>query len=94
MMPVVELVEANLAAERVPVDPEQTRGARLVAARPVQHAFDELLLEFVDGLVELDPALHHLPDQGLQLIFHSRTLRMKIFRGRKFRPDLFEFVAC
>jgi hypothetical protein len=93
-MPVVELVEANLAAERVPMDSEQACGARLVAARPVQHAFDELLLEFVYGFVELDPALHHLPDQGLQLIFHGRTLRMKIFRGRKFRPDLSEFVAC
>jgi hypothetical protein len=93
-MPMVELVEVNLAAERVPVDSEQACGARLVASRPVQHAFDELLLEFVDGLVELDPALHHLPDQGLQLIFHNGTLRMKSFRGRKLRPDLSEFVAC
>jgi hypothetical protein len=93
-MPVVELVDPDLAAEGVPVDSEQACGARLVAARPVQHAFDELLFEFVDGLVKLDPAFHHLPDQGFQLIFHGRTLRTKIVCRRKFRPDLSEFLAC
>ena len=87
MGPGVELVEPDLAAERIPVNAEQARGVRLVAVGPVQHAFDELLFEFVDGFVEMNPALHHLPDQGFQLIFHGRTLPTKIVYGRKLRPE-------
>ena len=87
MGPGVELVEADLAAERIPVNSQQACGVRLVAVRPVQHAFDELLFEFVDGFVEMNPALHHLPDQGFQLIFHGRTLPTKIVYSRKLRPE-------
>jgi hypothetical protein len=35
----------------------------------------------------MNPALHHLPDQGFQLIFHGRTLPTKIVYGRKLRPE-------
>ena len=94
MIPVVEFVETYLAAERVPVNSEQPSGAGLVAARPVQHAFDELLFEFVDGLIKLDSTFHHLPDEGLQLIFQGRTLRTRIIFSRKYQPDLPKFVAC
>jgi len=62
-----------------PVDSEQARGARLVASRAVQHTLDKLLFEFVDRFVELNAAFHHLPDQGLELIFHVRTLRPENF---------------
>jgi hypothetical protein len=93
-VPMVKLVEIYLAAESVPVDAEQARGARLVAAGPVQDALNELLFEFVDGLIELNATFHHLPDQGLQLIFQGCTLRTRIIYGRKVQPDLPEFVAC
>ncbi len=93
-MPVVELVEIYLAAERVPVNSQQASGARLVAARAVQAAFDELLFEFVDGLIKLDSTLHHLRDKGLQLIFQGCTLRTKIIYSWKYQPDLPELVAC
>ena len=48
--PVVELVEADLAAQRIAVNAQQARGARLVAVGAVQHALDELLLKFIHAL--------------------------------------------
>jgi len=93
-MPVVELIAIYLAAECVPVNSEQSRSARLVAAGPVQDALDELLLKFIDSFIKLDSTFHHLPDKGLQLIFQGRTLRTRIIHGRKVQPDLLEFVAC
>ena len=73
---------------------EQSCGARLVATRPVQDALNELLFEFVDGLIKLDATFHHLTDKGLQLIFQGCTLRTKNIYSRKYWPDLVEFVAC
>ena len=94
MVPVIELIEVDLAAESVPVNPEQTRGARLIPAGPVQNAFNKFFFEFVDCFVELNASLHHLADQGFQLIFHRRTLRTRVFAGGTSRPrDLVEFVA-
>ncbi len=77
-MPVVELVEVYLTAEGVPVNSEKPCGARLIAARPVQDPFDELLFKFVDGLIKLYSTLHHLRDKGLQLIFQGCTLRREL----------------
>jgi hypothetical protein len=82
MMPVIELVKSDFAAQCIAVNPEQARGARLIAAGSVQHTLDEFLFEFVDGFVEMNSALHHLPDQGFQLIFHCRTLPTRIVRSR------------
>jgi hypothetical protein len=96
MLPVIELVEADLAAKRIAVNPEQARGARLVAARSIQHTLDEFLLEFVYGFLEMNSALHHLADQGFQLILHCRTLRTRIVCSQMVRlaqADLVEFVA-
>jgi hypothetical protein len=96
MLPVIELIEADLAAQRIAVNPEQARGARLVAARSIQYTLDEFLLEFVHGFVEMNSTLHHLPDQGFQLILHCRTLRTRIVRSRMVRlaqSDLVELVA-
>jgi len=42
---VIELVKVYLAAEGVPVNAEQARGARLVAPRTVQHPLDKFLFE-------------------------------------------------
>ena len=94
MGPMIELVEPNLAAERVAVNSEQTCCAGLVAPRPIQDTFDEFLFEFIDGFVELYPAFHHLPDQRFQLIFHRARSPQELFAaGRTGRIDLFKFVA-
>ena len=60
------------------MDAEESRSPRLIAVRAVQDAFDESLLEFVDGLIEEDSALDHLAYQRFQLISHSCTLRKKV----------------
>ena len=92
--PVIEFVKVNLAAERVAMDAEEARGARLIAPRAVQYAFDEFLFEFVDRLIEMDPALHHLADESFELILHRSTLRKKVVSGRAIPPGpLLEFVA-
>ena len=70
-----KLIEANLAAKRIAVNAEQARGARLIAVGTVQHTLDEFFLEFVDGLVKVNPALDHHPDQRFQLVLHRSTLR-------------------
>ena len=58
----IQLVFAELPAERVAMNPQQMRGARLIAIDAIQHALDEALFEFADGLVEQNAALHHLAD--------------------------------
>jgi hypothetical protein len=49
---VVELVSIDFAAERISMDPEQFRGARLIAVKAIQNTLDELLFELVDRFVE------------------------------------------
>src|SRR5207245_5617106 len=71
---VLELVQSDLAAERVTVDAQHACGARLVALRAVEHPLDELLFEFGHRLVEEDASLHHLSNQRFQLILHDCTL--------------------
>jgi hypothetical protein len=95
MVPVIELIEVDLTAECIPVNPEEARCARLVSAGPVQNPLNEFLFEFVHCFVELNASLHHLPNQRFQLIFHRRTLRTRMFAAGHSSPrDLFEFVAC
>src|SRR5512135_1337134 len=67
----LDLVLLDLLAEGVAVDAEVLRGPREVAAVALQHAHDELLLELPLGLGEQDPLVHHLDDQGLQLLLHD-----------------------
>lgn len=94
MQPLVELVLADFAAERIAVDAEKARGPRLVAVGAIQHALNEFLFEFVDGLIKEDSPIYHLPDQRFQLIFHDRTLRTKKVCGRTYRPGyLAQFPA-
>ena len=92
MRTVIELVEVDLAAERIAVNAEQARGARLVAVGAVQHALDELLLKFVDRFVKQNSSLHHLAHQRFQLIFHDRTLRKRGSR-RSLSAESGQFVA-
>ena len=58
--PMLQLIFAELPTERIPVNPQQMRGARLISIHAIQHALNEALLEFADRLVEQDAALHHL----------------------------------
>ena len=67
----LDLVLLDLLAEGVAVDAEVLGGPRQVAAVALQHAHDELLLELPLGLGEQDALVHHLDDQGLQLLFHD-----------------------
>ena len=50
--PVIQLVFAQLPAQRVAMDPQDVRGARLVAVYTVQNALDEALLEFSYSLIK------------------------------------------
>jgi hypothetical protein len=75
-----QLVFADLAAEGVAVNPEDYRGAGLVAIGAIQDALDETLFKFPDGLIEQDSPIHHLNNEPLKLIFHDRTLRRILTR--------------
>ena len=58
-MAMIELIEIDLAAERVAVYSKQPCGARLIAVETVQHAHDKFLLKLIDCFVKMDPAIHH-----------------------------------
>jgi hypothetical protein len=70
-----ELVESDLAAQRIPVNAQQASGSRLIAVGSVQGPADKSLLEFIDRFVEQNPAIHHLAHQSFKLISHDDTLR-------------------
>ena len=78
----IQLVQIDLAAERIAVNSKQPGGARLVAVKTFQHALDEFLFKFVDRFVELDPTIHHLANQRFQLLLHRSTLRTRVVRRR------------
>src|SRR5207245_1627347 len=54
--------------ERVAVHAQRAGGFRQAAVALAQHAGDEPLLEFADGIVELDAAVDHLLDKALEPI--------------------------
>jgi hypothetical protein len=94
-MPMIKFIEADLAAQSIPVHSQQPGGAGLIATGAVQNALDEFLFEFIDRFFEMDSALHHLADQSFELVLHCSTLRTKVFRGRGPGPArLAEFAAC
>jgi hypothetical protein len=93
-MAVIELVEIDLAAERVSVNSQQPRGARLVAVESFQHALDKFLFKFVDRFVKMDASIYHQANQRFQLLLHRSTLRTRVVRRRKIpAARLVEFVA-
>jgi hypothetical protein len=66
----IQLILAHLPAERIPVNPQNLRSARLVPVQPLQHTLDEFLLEFRYSLFEQNSTINHHSDQRFQLIFH------------------------
>ena len=93
-MAIIQLIKFDFSAERIAVNPEQPGRARLIAVGAVQHTLDKFLFKFVDGFIEVDPSIHHLANQRIQLLPHSSTLRTRVVRRRK-RPAarLTEFMA-
>jgi len=71
----VELIFANLPAQRVAVNPQDFSGAGLVAVFTVQHPLDKTLLKFADRFVEQNSTLHHLINEPFQLILHDGARR-------------------
>jgi hypothetical protein len=71
----IQLVQVDLAAERIAVNPQQPSGARLVAVKSVQHAFNKFLFKFGDRFIKMDSTLHHQANQRFQLLLHRSTLR-------------------
>src|SRR4029079_11360671 len=67
----LQLVFLDLLAERVAVHAEVEGGLRHVAPVVLEHAGDEPLLELAPRLGEEDPLLHHLRDQGIELLLHG-----------------------
>ena len=76
-----KFVFAHLATQGVAVNSEDLGGPRLVAFQIFKYAFDEFLFKFVDGLIEQNSTLDHLPDQRFQLIFHGRTSKEPSAKG-------------
>ena len=74
----VQLVNTDLAAKRIPMNTEEPRSARLISIGAVEHALDKFLLELVDRFIKHDASLDHLTDQRFQLIFHSPTLPQEL----------------
>jgi hypothetical protein len=48
----IQLILGKLPAERIAMNSQQMRGARLIPIHAIQHALDEALFELSDGLVE------------------------------------------
>lgn len=71
----LQFVFADLAAQRIAVNAQYTRGTGLIAAGLIDGAFDEAPLEFRDCFLKQNPALHHLPYEGFQLISQVFILR-------------------
>jgi hypothetical protein len=58
----IQPIFRQLPAERVPMNPQHVRSARLISVNSIQHALDKPLFEFADGFVEKYSAFHHLAD--------------------------------
>jgi hypothetical protein len=93
-MPIVQLIQTYLAAERIAVHSEESSGARLIAMKTFQHALDKFLFKFIYRFIEMDTAVHHLAYQRFQLLLHRSTLRTKVVRCQRFpAARLAEFMA-
>jgi hypothetical protein len=85
MSRVIQLILPHLPAQSIPMYPEHLRGTRLIPILPLQHPFDEFLLELRHRLFQQYPALHHHPNQRFQLFFHDDTLRMSTGKFRRIK---------
>jgi len=86
LMPrMIQLIFPDLSAQSIPVYPQHLRGPRLIPILPLQHSFDEFLLELRHRFFQQYPALHHHPNQRFQLFFHDDTLRMSTRKIRRIK---------
>jgi len=74
----IELIFADLAAQRVAVNSEHFCRPALIPLRALQSALDKALFKFPDCFLEQNPSFYHLTDEPFQLIFHDSTLRLRI----------------
>jgi len=65
----IELVLAHFPAERIAVDSQDFRGARLVPVQSFEHTLDEFLLKLRYSFFEQNSTINHHADQRFQLIF-------------------------
>jgi len=61
---VIQLVLHHFAAQRIAVNAQEFRGARLVSIGTIQHALDEAFFKLADRFVEQNSSLHHLGYQA------------------------------
>ena len=72
----IQLVLRHLSAQGITVNSQEFSSPALIAVGSLQNSFDESFLEFTDGFIEQNSALHHLSHKAFQLISHVRTLRV------------------
>ena len=60
MQAMVQLIEADLTAEGIAMNSQETRGSRLIPVRTIEHAFDKFLLEFIYSFFKQNASLDHL----------------------------------
>src|SRR5262249_21139152 len=78
----IQLVLKNLPAQRIAVNSQDIRRARLIALHSVQYPLYEAFFKLTDRLIEKNPTLHHLTHETFQLILHVCTLhRMPLMLG-------------
>jgi hypothetical protein len=56
----IQLVDIDLATQRIAMDAQQAGGAGLISIRAIQHALDEFFFEFVDCFFKQNASLDHL----------------------------------
>jgi hypothetical protein len=56
----IQLVDIDLATQRIAMDAQQARGAGLISIRAIQHTLDEFFFEFVDCFFKQNASLDHL----------------------------------
>jgi len=72
-MPAVDLVQGNLAAERIPMQAENFRGGTLITFGLLQSQLYEFLFELSDCFFEINFSFDHLANQLVQLLSHEST---------------------
>jgi hypothetical protein len=60
MRSVVQFVNTNLTAKRIPMNTEEPRSAGLISIRSVEYALDKFLLELVHRFIKQNASLDHL----------------------------------
>jgi len=72
-VPAVDLVQGNLAAERIPMQAEKFRGGGLIAIGLLQSQLYKFLFELSDCFFEINTFLEHFGNQLVQLLSHEST---------------------